>query len=107
VASERNLESDNRDRTGAFFVAALLITGMSYVVIVLSVHTYCENRPFAVAIAIAALINGFLLLRNSPSTSLRRILLASGLVPCLVAVAGNVWFVIWATQAHVRPFEVA
>jgi hypothetical protein len=79
---------------------------MSYVVIVLSAHTYCENRPFAGAIAIAALANGFLLLRNWPSTTLRRALSASGLVLCLLAVAGNVWLAIRATNTCRHMFDL-
>lgn len=102
----RNLKSDKKDRTGTFFVAALLITGFSYVVVVLSVHTYCENRPFAGAFALAALVNGVLLLRNWPSTGLRRALSAAGVVLCLLAVAANVWFVIWATHTCRHMFDL-
>lgn len=103
---DQKLESGRRDRTGAFFIAALLITGFSYAVVVLSVHTYCENRPFAGTIALAALVNGFLLLRSWPSSVLRRALSASGIVLCLLSAAANVWFVIWATRTCRHMFDL-
>ena len=106
VTVDRDFRSGKRDRTGTFFVTALLITGFSYVVVVLSVHTYCENRPFAGALALAALVNVFLLLHNWPSTSLRRAISASGLLLCLLAVAANVWFIIWATNSCKHMFDL-
>ena len=102
----QNLESDNRNRTGAFFVAALFITGLSYAVVVLSVHTYCENRPFAAAIALAALFDGLLLLRSWPSVALRRAVSASGVVLCLMSAAANVWFIIGATHTCKHMFDL-
>jgi hypothetical protein len=98
VTVDRHLTNGKRNRTGTFLVTALLVTGFSYVVIVLSVHTYCENRPFAGALALAALVNGFFLWRNWPSTSVRRALSTSGMLLCLLAVAANIWFIIWATN---------
>src|SRR5258708_9113470 len=95
---DRHLTRGKRDRTGTFLVTALLVTGFSYVVVVLSVHTYCENRPFAGTLALAALVNAFLLLRNWPSTSLRRALSISGMLLCLLAVASNVCFIIFSTN---------
>ena len=103
---DRHLTRGKRDRTGTFLVTALLVTGFSYVVVVLSVHTYCENRPFAGTLALAALVNAFLLLRNWPSTSLRRALSISGMLVCLLAVAANVWFIIWATNTCRHMFDL-
>src|SRR5258708_31037972 len=93
---DRHLTRGKRDRTGTFLVTALLVTGFSYVVVVLSVHTYCENRPFAGTLALAALVNAFLLLRNWPSTSLRRALSISGMLLCLLAAAAPFWFIFFA-----------
>jgi hypothetical protein len=104
--ADRGLRIDKKDRTGVFFVAALCVVGFSYVVDVLSVHTYCENRPFAGAIALAALVNCYLLLRNRPAAGFRRALSASGVVLCALAIAANVGFVIWATHTCRHMFDL-
>ncbi len=74
--------------------------------IVLSVHTYCENRPYAGALAFVALINGFVLLRSGSSTGLGRALSISGIVICSLAVAANIWFIIWATHDCRHMFDL-
>jgi len=106
MAADRSLKIDRNDRTGTLFVSALLIAGFSYFVVVLSVHTYCENRPFAGACAIAALVNGFLLLRNWPSSRPRRALSVSGMALCLLALAASIWFIIWATYRCRHMFDL-
>jgi hypothetical protein len=106
MAADPKARSDETYGTGVFFIAALLITGFSYAVVVLSVHTYCENRRFAGALALAALVNGFLLLRSWPSRVLRRALSASGMVLCLLSATANVWFVIWATHTCAHMFDL-
>src|SRR5258708_33648824 len=103
---DRHLTRGKRDRTGTFLVTALLVTGFSYVVVVLSVHTYCENRPFAGTLALAALVNAFLLLRNWPSTSLRRALSISGMLLCLLAVAAHVLFFFLASDTTKAKFDL-
>jgi hypothetical protein len=106
MIADRRLKIDRIDRTGALFVTALLIGGFSYFVVVLSVHTYCENRPFAGTFAIAALVNGFFLLRNWPSSSPRRALSVSGMALCVLALAANIWFIIWATYTCRHMFDL-
>jgi hypothetical protein len=95
----RNLGSARKNRAGTFFATSLFIAGLSYVIVVLSVHTYCENRPYAGALAFVALVNAFVLLRSWPSTGLGRALSISGIGICSLAVAANVWFIMWATHA--------
>jgi drug/metabolite transporter superfamily protein YnfA len=103
---DRNLRINRKDRTGVFFVAALCVVGFSYAVDVLSVHTYCENRPFAGALALAAVVNCYLLLRSWPAAGFRRALSASGVVFCVLAIAANVGFVIWATHTCRHMFDL-
>jgi len=104
--ADGNLRIDRRDRTGLFFVAATCVVGFSYAVDVLSVHTYCENRPFAGALALAAVVNCYLILRNWPAAGFRRALSLSGMVLCMLAIAANVWFVIWATYTCRHMFDL-
>jgi len=106
MAPEHQRRTERTGRTGVFILAALCIVGFSYVVDVLSVHTYCENRPYAGALALAALVNGCFLLRNWLPAGFRRAIVASGLVLSVLAIAADVGFVILATHDCNHMFDL-
>lgn len=86
------------DRSYRIFAISVLLLPLSYVVDVLSVHTYCEERIYAVIVGIAALVNFGLVIWSRATNWKRKV--ASGLAGAfsIVVIASNAAFVIWATR---------
>jgi membrane protease YdiL (CAAX protease family) len=71
-------------------VAVFLLLLLSSLVIVGSVHTYCENRGGLVALAVVGILFSIFIIR----TSLRRATKAALILSCLIAVGADS-FVAW------------
>jgi hypothetical protein len=103
---EQDRTSKSNDRTGILFTAALVIVLLSFGIDILSVHTYCENRPVAGLVALASGVVGYLAARNRPSGTFRRVLSISGGILCLFMIAANLWFILWATRTCRHMFDL-
>jgi hypothetical protein len=93
------------DQTLLLLTASLLIFLLSLVLLVASVHSYCENRSVAALFgALAAMVSLFLF-RNRASSSAKKI--ASGVAQtlCVIAVAVNVTFIVYATHLCRHMFD--
>jgi hypothetical protein len=91
---------------GTPFLAALALVIFSYLLFVGSVHTYCENRPFAGVLVVASLADGYFLIRRWPIGVLRRVLSVIGTVLCLLSLAWNIFFIAWATHTCRHMFDL-
>lgn len=77
----------------------VLLLLVSFALPLVSVHSYCENRAIAVVFACTALVLSFLLARQVGSSKEFRVV---GLLLCLLALATNVLFIAFVTNACVE-----
>jgi hypothetical protein len=80
------------------FAAALFLAALSYFSMAACVHTYCENRPVMLALAVLGLGTTCFLIRFWPSSKLRRVGTILAILLCLLEIAFNAWFFLWATK---------
>jgi len=93
-----NTEPQKRDHTIGLFVFAICLTVFSYLFFAFSVHTYCEDRPFGVGLAVAATAAIYLVIRRWPHIAWRRAIAVAAILLCLLVVTFNGWQFIWVTR---------
>jgi len=86
------------DKTVLFFSASLLIFALSLFLPLVSVHTYCENRSVAAVFGAGAIAVFLLFVRNRATSTARRVASGVGQILCVLAIAVNVAFMIYATH---------
>ena len=77
----------------------------SFLLPLVSVHTYCENRTFAALYAFGAGAVSIFLLLARPESRLRRVLRGLGLGFCVLSMAVNVAFIAYATRLCRHMFD--
>jgi hypothetical protein len=89
----------------------LLVSGsvatfvLSIFLLPFSIHTYCENRVIAAIFGVIAVTLFLLLFRGKPETTLQRVMSVVARVMCILAVAVNVAFIIYATHLCRHMFD--
>ena len=66
--------------------------------LVASVHTYCENRPIVGVFGLVSLVVGGTLGIHTASSRAGRVVKVGGLILSVFAVAINTAFIVWATN---------
>jgi hypothetical protein len=79
------------------FAASLCLVVFSYFLFAFGVHTYCEDRPGMLGIAVAAAVTVYYLASRWPTVSWRRAVAVVGILLCLIVVGFNGWYFVWAT----------
>lgn len=77
---------------------ALFLTVVSYLSFFAFVHTYCENRPVMVVLAVAGMGTVHFVIRGWPLTVLSRVVGVFAILLCLLEITFNVWYFGWATR---------
>jgi len=93
------------DRTWLLLALSLPVFVFSLFLPLVSVHTYCENRPIAGVSAGAAALLFLFFVRNRAALAAKKILSGVGEGLCVLAVAVNVAFVIYATMLCRHMFD--
>jgi len=70
-----------------------------------SVHTYCENRTIAGIFGVVAVTLFLFFFRNKAMTTARQVACVVGKVLCVLAVAVNVAFMVYATHVCRHMFD--
>ena len=86
------------DRSTWGIVFATVLSLLSLMSFGMSVHTYCENRPVMIVLAMAGVWTCYFLIRQWPRTLWRTIAAALALLICLFQIAFNGWYFAWATR---------
>jgi hypothetical protein len=86
------------DRSTWGIAIAPLLLLLSLISFGLFVHTYCENRPVMMALAMAGVGTGYFLLRQWPRTLWRKVAAILALLMCLFEIGFNGWYFAWATR---------
>lgn len=94
-----------RDRTLRFLALSVLIFLFSLLLPPFSVHTYCEHRTWAGIFGIIAVVIFGMHLRNRAASIGRKIMSAVALTLCLLAVAIDVAFIVYATRVCRHMFD--
>jgi len=92
-------------RTFLLLAASVVIFLLSFFLPLFSVHTYCENRTAAVVFGGIATIVFVLFLRNHATSMASKIVSGIGVALCLLALAINVAFIVYATRLCRHMFD--
>ncbi len=85
--------------------ASLLIFVLSLFLPLVSVHTYCENRTVAAAFGVVSIAVFLFFLRNRAASTARKVASGVGQTLCVLAVAVNVAFILYATHLCRHMFD--
>jgi hypothetical protein len=90
--------SSREHRTVLLFGLALFEAFISYVVVLGSVHTYCENRLLVGALGFLAIVICALLVRNRSAVLWKKVLSDLGIIICMLTTAASIAFIWHATK---------
>jgi hypothetical protein len=93
------------DRTLLLVSASFLIFVLSFFLPLVSVHTYCENRTAAAVFGLIAIAVLLLFLRNQAASTVKKTIGVIGGVLCVLALAVNVAFILYATHLCRHMFD--
>ncbi len=93
------------DKTLLLLSASLLTFVFSLFLPVVSVHTYCENRIVAAVLGVTSIAVFLLFLRNRAASTARKVASGVGQALCVLAVAANVAFIVYATHLCRHMFD--
>ena len=93
------------DRKLLLFSSSILIFMFSFVLPLLSVHTYCENRSVAAAFGFGSIAVLVFLLRGQAASTARAVASGVGVALCVLAVVLNVAFILYATHLCRHMFD--
>ena len=93
------------DRTFLLFSAALLMFVLSLFLPLVSVHTYCENRRVAARFGVVSIALFVFLIRVQPASTARKVASGVGMTLCVLAVAVNAAFILYATHLCRHMFD--
>jgi hypothetical protein len=93
------------DQTLPLLSASLLIFVLSLFLPLASLHTYCENRTVAALFGVVSATVSLLLFRNRASSPARKVAFGVGQTLCILAVAVNVAFMLYATHLCRHMFD--
>ena len=78
--------------------ASLFIFVLSFLLPLVSVHTYCENRTLAAVFGVISITVLLMFLRYRAASTARKIVAIIGGALCFLALALNVQFILHATH---------
>jgi hypothetical protein len=93
------------DQTSLLFSASLLMFVLSFFLPLVSVHTYCENRSIAAVFGVLSITVFVLLIRGQAASTARKVASGVGMTLCVLAVAVNVAFIVYATHLCRHMFD--
>ena len=93
------------DRTFLPLSASLLMFVLSLFLPLVSVHTYCENRSVAGVFGVVSTTVFAFFFRNQAASTARKIASGVGKALCVLAVAVNVAFILYATHLCRHMFD--
>jgi phosphoglycerol transferase MdoB-like AlkP superfamily enzyme len=70
-----------------------------------SVHTYCENRSVAASFGVVSIALFVFLIRGQAASTARKVASGVGMTLCVLAVAVNVAFILYATDLCRHMFD--
>src|ERR1700690_66001 len=91
-------DQQRRMRAIGLFLLAFLLIGFSYLFFVLSVHGYCEDRPFILTLAVAGAVLLYFVLRGWPRGIWLTTMALVAAVLCLSVIGFNCWYFVWAMK---------
>jgi len=93
------------DRTPVLVSASLVIFLLSFFLPLGSVHTYCENRAIAAIFGFISIAVFLMFLRSRTASTFKKALAIIGGALCLLALAVNVAFILYATHLCRHMFD--
>ena len=90
-----------RDRTLLLVTASILIFAFSFLLPLVSAHSYCENRVIAAVFGVVSIVVFLLFFHNRALWRAKKAATIIGGVLCFLALAVNVEFILYA--AHLCP----
>jgi hypothetical protein len=78
---------------------------LSFFLPLVSVHTYCENRSIAAVFGVLSITVFVLLIRGQAASTARKVASGVGMTLCVLAVAVNVAFIVYATHLCRHMFD--
>ena len=77
----------------------------SFYLPLVSVHTYCENRSVAAVFGVVSITLFVLIFRGQAASTARKVGSGVGMTLCVLAVALNVKFILYATHLCRHMFD--
>jgi hypothetical protein len=102
---QRRIACVKSDQTLPLLSASLLIFVLSLFLPLASVHNYCENRTVAALFGVVSVTVSLLLIRNCASSPASKAASGVGKTLCILAVAVNVAFIVYATHLCRHMFD--
>ena len=93
------------DRKLLLFSASLLMFVLSLYLPLISVHTYCENRSVAAVFGVSSIALFVFLFRGQAASTARKVASGVGMTLCILALAVNVAFILYATHLCRHMFD--
>jgi len=78
---------------------------LSFYLPLVSVHTYCENRRVAAVFGGVSILVFVFLFRGKAASTARKVASGLGMTLCVLAVAVNVVFILYATHLCLHMFD--
>ena len=78
---------------------------LSFYLPLVSVHTYCENRRVAAVFGGVSILVFVFLFRGKAASTARKLVSGLGMTLCVLAVAVNVAFILYATHLCRHMFD--
>ena len=87
-----------RDHSIGLFALSLFLAAFAYLFYGMSVHTYCEDRPTVVFVALAAAVTSCVVILRWPRAIWRRGIALLSVLLCVAVIVFNGWSFVWATH---------